>query len=68
MKRQCLKLFKTIFIGTIVLTAGMMGTVIAQGPPSLPSAPASPIPWGDPLLYTAIIFGYGLYKSRKRLK
>ena len=64
--RNCAHLvFTMILLGAIALITGSIDSVFAQ-PPAPPVGPTAPIPWGDPFLYTAIIFGYGLYKLKRK--
>ena len=64
MKDYAYTVLTMILLGALALITGLLDSVLAQ-PPAPPVAPTAPIPWGYPFLYTAIIFGYGLYKLRK---
>ncbi len=64
MKNSLYIVLTMTLLGALALITGSIDSVFAQ-PPAPPAAPSAPIPWGDPFIYTAIIFGYGLYKLRK---
>lgn len=54
---------------SIVLTAVLIilltQTSFAQGPPAPPAPPVGLVPWGNPFVYLAILFGYSYFKMKK---
>ncbi|MCH7783643.1 hypothetical protein IID62_11320 [candidate division KSB1 bacterium] len=67
-----MKIFNIVFSVTLLILAGsFIESLYAQVPPVLPASPTPPvglIPWGNPLIYFAIVFGYSLYRMNKTNK
>lgn len=64
-----IKIINILFTVTLLILAGSLITSLyAQVPPVLPASPTPPvgkIPWGHPLIYFLIVFGYSLFRIRK---
>ena len=67
-----IKIINNVFLAALLILAGsFIESLYAQVPPQLPANPTPPvglIPWGNPLIYFAIVFGYSLYRMNKTNK
>lgn len=59
---------KVLLVILFIFSESFTGLIYAQVPPPPPPPPTPPvglIPWGNPLIYFVIVFGYSLYRMRR---